>query len=102
MNRGQMFEKRKRFIEENIYSLLVVKRDFDYIKYARHNLTENEYMRIGDIQGRAITINITGMSLEDIFEVISRMNLLDKEEIAPPQGIVDDADELRAISPLFK
>ena len=101
MNRGQVFESRKRYVEDGIGTIMTVKQDFAYIKYARQATTDAEYMRIGDIQGRAVTLDITAKSLEDIFEDISRINLVKKENIAPPSGIVSDPNVLRNISPLF-
>ena len=101
MNRGQVYESRKKFIEDGIAALMAVKQDYAYIKYARANVTDSEYVRIGDVFGKAVTLDITARSLEDIFEDISRINLLGKENIAPPSNIVDDKDELRKISGLF-
>lgn len=101
MNRGQAFESRKNFIEKGIGALMSVKRDYAYIKYARASLTESEYIRIGDVFGKAITIDITAKSLEEIFEDVSRINLIGKEKIAPPSNIVTDNETLRKIAPLF-
>lgn len=101
MNRGQVFESRKKFVEEGIGTLMQVKQDFAFIKYARTGLTESEYIRIGDVQGRAVTLDVTAKSLEDIFEDLSRIILLKKEKISPPDNIVVDPDVLRKISVLF-
>ena len=101
MNRGQIFESRKRFVEDGIGLMMSVKRDYAFIKYARTGLTDSEYMRIGDIQGRAVTLDITARSLEDILEDMSRINLAGKEKIAPPDNIITDPDKLREISALF-
>ncbi len=101
MSRGQIYESRKNFIEEGIGKLMAVKRDYAYIKYARTGLTESEYVRIGDIFGKAVTLDVTARSLEDIFEDVSRINLIGKEKIAPPDNIITDPNTLRKIAPLF-
>lgn len=102
MNKGQEFANRKKFIEGTITDFLKVKEDFEYLKYARRDLTESEYIRIGDVQGRAITLDITAMSLEEIIENISRLILVNKEKVNPPANIVSDPAILRAISKYFK
>ncbi len=97
-----MFESRKKFVETDLKRLMSVKKDFAYIKYARAGLTDCEYMRIGDVQGRAVTLDITARSLGDIFDDVSRINLLGQENIAAPESVVHDADKLREISAYFK
>ena len=99
--RGQDSTERKNFVESAIGSLLKQKQDFAFIRYAKASGTENEYMRIGDIQGRAITLNITGMNFGEIMDDIARIILLPTEKIAPPANIVTDNSELRRIAPMF-
>lgn len=101
MNRGQIYANRKNFVEENIGLLMSVKKDYGYIKYARKDISDSEYMRIGDIFGNALTLDITGRSLEDIFEDVSRINLISKEKITPPDNIITDKETLRKIATLF-
>lgn len=102
MTRGQAFRERKYFVEFTIAEILKHKADFDYIKYAHTGLTDCEYIRIGDVQGRAITLDITARSLEGIVEDIARIILMGKEKIAPPANIITNAIELREINTLFK
>lgn len=99
--RGQDSVERKHFVEDTIGELLEKKQDFAFIKYAKKNDTENEYMRLGDYQGRTATFNITGLSCEEIIDVIARIILLPHEEIAPPAGLVSDSRQLRSISSIF-
>ena len=96
MTKGQEYLTRKQFIEETLKNYLNVKADFDYIRYAKTKLTDSEYIRIGDITGKAVTLNITAMSLEEIGENIARLVLK-----ATPYCVVTDTEELRAISSLF-
>lgn len=101
MNRGQIYASRKNFIENGIGALMAAKRDYAFIKYARAGVTGGEYMRIGDIFGKAVTLDITARDLDQIFEDISRINLIGKEKIAPPDNIITDEETLRKIAPLF-
>lgn len=101
MNRGQVFESRKKFVEEGIATILSAKSDFMYIKYARVGLTESEYIRIGDVFGKSVTLEITAMSLEDIVEDIAKIMLIGNEKISPPESIVTDKETLRKIALLF-
>ena len=101
MNRGQVYESRKRFIEDGIGTMMSARRDFDSIKYARSSVTDQEYIRIRDIFGTAVTIDITGVDLETILSDMCRVILLGEEKISPPDGIVTDKAALREIAPLF-
>ena len=101
MNRGQVFESRKRFVEDGIGAMMSAKRDFESIKYARSSVTDQEYIRIRDIFGKAVTIDITGVDLETILSDMCRVILLGEEKVAPPNGIVTDKDALRKIATLF-
>ena len=101
MNRGQVFESRRRYVEDGIGVLMTVKRDFESIQYARSSVTDQEYIRIRDIFGKAVTIDITGVDLETILTDMCRVMLIGEEKIAPPDGIITDKEALRKIAPLF-
>lgn len=100
MNRGQFFESRKVFIEEGLGTIMQVKQDFDTIKYARSS-NEAEYVRISDILGRSVCLDITAMSLDDIFKDVCRIMLIDDDGVAKPRTVVTDINKLRSIAPLF-
>lgn len=102
MTRGQDHAQRKLFIENVLGTLMREKKDFDYIKYAKAKQTDGEFVRIADITGRAVTLEVTGMSLEAIVEDVARIILLPKEKIAPPASIVTDPELLRGASALFR
>lgn len=99
--RGQYSIERKIFIENTIGDLLKQKQDFAFIKYAKKYDTENEYMRIGDFQGRTATFNITGLSCGEIIDEIARILILPHEKITPPASLVCDSRQLRSISSIF-
>lgn len=100
MNRGQVYESRKNFIE-GIGDLMSAKKDFLDIKYARTSVTGQEYVRVRDIFGKAATFEITGDDLEAILSDMCRVILMGDENVTAPKGYVDDKDTLRRIAPLF-
>lgn len=102
MTEGQGYMARAYFIESTVYNFLKHKQDFGHIKYGRTVKSNKEYVRIGDIKGSAVTLDVTGRSLETIAEDIARIILVGKENITPPDNIVTDPEVLRAIPHLFK
>lgn len=101
MTEGQGYMARLCFVEGTANNFLKHKEDFAYIKYGRTKKTNGEYVRIGDIKGSAITLDVTGRSLEAIAEDIARVILIGKENIAPPDNIVTDPEVLRTVAHLF-
>lgn len=102
MNRGQVYESRKRFVEDGIGVLMAAKKDFESIQYARSSVTDREYIRIRDIFGKAATIEITGDDLEKILSDMSRLILMGEENVSTPSGYITDQEQLRKIYPLFR
>ena len=102
MTEGQGYTAKAFFIENTVARFLKNKEDFGRIKYGRTLKTGKEYMRISDIQGNAVTLDITGRSFEAIAEDVARILLIGKEKIAPPDNIVTDQEEKRSIYHLFK
>lgn len=99
MNRGQVYASRKNFVE-SIGELMAAKKDFLNIEYARSAVTDREYVRVRDIFGKAVTIEITGDDLEKILSDMCRIILMGEENVSAP-NCVTDMDMLRKISPLF-
>ena len=100
MNIGQVYASRKNFIENGIGSLMAAKKDFESIKYARSSVTDREYVRIRDIFGKAVTIEITGDDLEKILSDMCRVILMGEEKVSAPNCITDRTT-LRNIASLF-
>ena len=101
MNIGQIYTSRKNFVENGVGALMAAKKDFKDIKYARSAVTESEYVRVQDIFGKAVTIDITGDDLEKILSDMCRVILMGEEKVSPP-NCVTDMEILRKIAPLFK
>ena len=70
MNIGQNYAQKRAYVEVILANLMRVKKGFHYIKYARAALTDVEYIRIGDLRGTAVTLNVTALGLEDIMMVV--------------------------------
>lgn len=101
MTKGQDFLARAHFVEDIVGTFLKQKPDFHYIKFAKSHVTDCEYVRIADRQGRAITMDVTARSLEAIAEDIARILLIEKEKVSPPDNIVTEPHQLREVSHLF-
>ena len=102
MNKGQAITARKYFIEKVIGQALKVKTDFAFIKYAHTAITDSEYVRVADTLGRAITLDITALTLEEVLDDSARLVLAGKENVPAPYSVITDTQKLREIAPLFK
>lgn len=100
MNMGKVYASRKNFIENGIGVLMAAKKDFESVRYARSSVTDREYVRIRDIFGKAVTIEITGDDLEKILSDMCRIILMGEEKVSPPNCITD-RETLRKLAPLF-
>ena len=100
MTKGQVYESRQKFIE-GIGVLMSAKKDFLDVQYARASVTDQEYVRVRDIFGKASTFEITGDDLEKILSDMCRVILIGEENVTAPSGYIDDIETLRKIAPLF-
>ncbi len=100
MNRGQVYASRKNFIEDGIGNMMAAKRDFAGIQYARSAVTDQEYVRVRDVFGKAVTIEITGDDLEKVLSDMCRIILMGEDNVKTP-NCVTDKDVLRELAPLF-
>ena len=102
MNKGQIYQRRKEYIELILGAMLKAKPGFDSIKYGNYVKTDEEYIRLTDKRGYSVTLNITGEKLEKVMEMVC-----DYVANGPSGDIVinyilfDDA-KLIALAPLFK
>jgi hypothetical protein len=102
MNRTQDFNERKTYVEIVLDAMLLAKRDYDFIKYAKSYGTESEYIRLGDLRGCTVTFNITGMSLENIMTMVCDYVVEGPTGTIAIDHIVVKNEELFNIAPLFK
>ena len=102
MNKGQIFESRKKFVE-GIGALMSAKQDFLSLQYARSAVTDREYVRVRDVFGKAATFEITGDDLGKILSDMCRVVLMGEEDVSVPSGYIDDRDKetMRKIASLF-
>ena len=96
MNNGQLFNERREYVE-SFNNTLSTLEDFDYIKYARSYVTEQEYVKIADNLGGCVFLDITAMKLSNILKEIAVV-VLGKV----PRSCVTQTDVKRKIAPFFK
>lgn len=102
MNLGQNYAQKKAYIEVLLSGVMRAKKGFDYIKYARTGLTDEEYIRIGDLRGNAVTIDVTTFDIEDIMMVICDYIVTGPTGKYVLPRIVVDEDKLIKTARLFK
>ena len=96
MNKGSYYTERKKYIHD-LEKVLKPIQDFNELKYACEYYTDTEYLRLTDILGGAIFIDITAKSLEDIFKEITKVI-----NGKTPDGIITDLTILRHVATLFQ
>jgi len=106
MSKTQEYELRRTYIEKVLGTALKAKKGFESIKYAREIATDAEYIRICDVRGEAVTLNITGKGLEevmtDVFKVAIYSVLGKHDKMTAPADIITDRAELLRLAPLFR
>ena len=102
-NRTKEMEARKFYIESVLGAALEAKTGFESIKYAAERPIDQEYIRISDLRGGFITIDITGEPLEKIMTDVFRIALSGTaDKFHTPVKIITDWDTLLKIAPLFR
>jgi len=102
MNIGQNYAQKRAYVEVLLSGVMRVMKGFDYIRYAREFQTEAEYIRIGDLTGRAITLDVTAFDLNDIMMAVCDYIVNGPDGKAVIKCIVHDEDRLIKASKLFK
>lgn len=101
MDRIKEFTRRKAYVEIALANMLKAKRGFDFIKYARAPRTDEEFIRIGDLRGCTITLNVTASPLSEIMEVVCDYVVSGPTGKIVINHIVGDTEKLFSIAPLF-
>ena len=102
MNIGQNYAQKQAYVEVLLSGVMRVKTGFDYIKYAREFQTEGEYIRIGDLAGRAVTLDVTAMDLESIMMIVCDYIVSGPVGKIVINHIIYDEHKLIQTSKLFK
>ena len=102
MSRGQDFANKRAYIDVTAAEMLRPKKGFDYIKYAKIHSTDEEMIRIGDLRGNAVTLNVTGESLETIMMIVCDYVVNGPTGRFVISHIVTDDDKLIKAASLFK
>ena len=102
MNIGQNYAQKRAYVEVLLAGVMRVMKGFDYIKYAREFQTEAEFIRIGDLAGRAMTLDVTAYSLAEIMLAVCDYIVNGPDGKIVIKSIVHDEDRLIKASRLFK
>lgn len=96
MSNGKLFDEKRKYVE-SLNDVLKVFEDFDYIKYARSYITEQEYVKVVDKVGGCAFLDVTAMSTANVLKEIAVMVLGNV-----PKSCIASTDMKRKIAPLFK
>lgn len=106
MNRNKEVNARRHYVEDILCRAMQPKKGFESIRYATDSVKEQEYIKISDVRGSAVFINITGNSLEDILADVCKIMLIGilgkHDKMTLPAGIITDGEQLLKIAALFK
>lgn len=102
-NRTKELEARRFYVESVLGAALEAKTGFESIKYACERPIDSEYVRISDLRGTSVTIDVTGEPLEKIMADVFRIALPGTaDKFHTPVKIITDWDTLLKIAPLFR
>lgn len=94
-------ERRRSYIEGLSIALMAVK-DFDAIEYTR-TYDGAEYVRISDIIGNALYLDVTRMTLAEILKDVARCLVAgERLEEIKPRGLVTDRERKRKAARAFR
>ena len=100
----EYFNLRKDYIEGALQMALTPIRSFDGIEYTRKALTGEEFVKVSDLTGATMFLNVTDMSRAEILKDIARLVLMDdiNDSAIIPIGFVSDEETKLDIAELFK
>lgn len=101
---AEYYDLRKTYIEGALQMALTPIRSFDGIEYTRKTLTGEEFVKISDLTGAAMFLDVTGMTRAEILKDVARLILMDdiNDSAIIPIGFVSDEEEKLGIAELFK
>lgn len=101
---AEYYDLRKTYIEGALQMALTPIRSFDRIEYTRKTLTSEEFVKISDLTGATMFLDVTGMTRAEILKDVARLILMDdiNDSAIIPVGFVTDQDKKLGIAELFK
>ena len=100
---AEYYDLRKTYIEGALQMALTPIRSFDGIEYTRKPLTGEEFVKISDLTGATMFLEVTGMTRAEILKDVAKCILLDDMELGGlvPESLVKDINLKREIARLF-
>lgn len=97
------YDDRKAYIEGLTIGLNAL-REFDGIEYTRTPLTGEEFVKVSDLTGASMFLDVTEMTKAEILKDVARILLMGEinDDRIIPKGFVTDKDEILAIAELFR
>lgn len=97
------YDDRKAYVEGLTIGLNAL-REFDGIEYTRKPLTGEEFVKISDLTGASIFLDVTEMTKAEILKDVAKVLLMgdiDDSRIIP-QSFVADKEQMLDIAELFR
>lgn len=101
---AEYYDLRKSYVEGALQMALTPIRSFDGIEYTRKALTGEEFVKISDLTGATMFLEVTGMTRAEILKDIARLVLMDdiNDSAVIPVGFVWGQEKKLEIAELFK
>ena len=100
-SKGEYYTDRERYVNGLTLALSPL-RDFGLIRYGRFYSTDEEYVKVADMIGNSVFLNVTAMSKAEILKDVARVILQGDEKGIVPRSLVTDKNEMRHAAPLFR
>lgn len=101
---AEYYIRRRDYVEGALQMALAPIRSFDGIEYTKKTLTGEEYVKVSDLTGATMFLDVTDMTQPEILKDIARLLLMGDIEDSRviPHGFVTDDEEKLAIAELFR
>lgn len=96
------FDRRRTYVED-LNMMLEPLHGFDRIEYARAFMQDKEYVKISDIIGNVLFLDISGLTLSEILKEVAKSILIDeiKDPNIIPDSLVFEREDKLKIAELF-
>lgn len=101
--RMEYYDLRKNYVE-GLRTALAPIRSFDNIEYMKRTLTGEEFVKISDLLGASMFLDVTGMERAEILKDVCRVVLMDdvNDSAIIPHGFITDDDKRLGVAELFR